>query len=164
MSGDVVTTMVAGLLVLVGLVGVVVPVLPGSLTVIGGLLLWASVIGGPLGWVTFVVGTLFCLAGMVATYVLTGHAVKREGIPQRSVLVGLLAGIVGMFVVPVLGLPIGFAAGLLLAEYARVRDPGTALRTSGQALKATGLGLLVEFGCACAASITWLVGVGLHFL
>ncbi len=164
MNPDVVATVVTGLLVLVGLAGIVVPVLPGSITIIVGLLVWAIVIGGPLGWVTFAIGTLFCLVGMTTTYVLTGRTLKRASIPNRSVVIGLFAGIIGMFVIPVVGLLVGFVAGLFLSELARVRDAGTALRTSGQALKATGIGLLVEFGCGCAAAITWIVGVGVRFL
>lgn len=164
MSADIGATVVAGLLILVGLVGIVVPVLPGTITVIVGLLVWAIVIGGPLGWVTFTLGTLLCLAGMTATYVLTGRTLRRASIPNRSVLIGLVAGVVGMFVIPVVGLPIGFAAGLFLSELSRVREPRVALRTSGQALKATGIGLVVEFGLACAAAITWMVGVAVRFL
>lgn len=164
MSADVGATVVAGILILVGLVGIVIPVLPGTITVIAGLLVWAIVIGGPVGWVTFAVGILFCLIGMTATYVLTGRTLKRASIPNRSVVIGLLAGIVGMFVIPVVGLPIGFAAGLFLSELARVREPAIALRTSGQALKATGIGVVVEFGCACAAAITWMIGAGIRFL
>ncbi|SDB83148.1 hypothetical protein GA0111570_10498 [Raineyella antarctica] len=164
MSADVVATVVAGLLVLVGLVGIVVPVLPGTITVLVGLLLWAVVIGGPIGWVTFAIGAAFCLVGVTATYVLTGRTLKRASIPNRSVVIGLLAGVVGMFVIPVVGLPIGFAAGLFLSELARVREPATALRTSGQALRATGIGMLVEFGCASAAGIVWMAGAAVRFL
>lgn len=164
MSADILATAIAGLLIIVGLVGIVVPVLPGSITVIAGLLLWAVVIGGTVGWTTFAIGTLFCLVGMAATYVLTGRTLRRASIPNRSVVIGLVAGVVGMFVIPVIGLVVGFAAGLFLSELARVREPKVALRTSGQALKATGIGLLVEFGCACAAAITWMIGATIHFL
>lgn len=164
MSADIGATVVAGLLILVGLVGIVVPVLPGTITVIAGLLVWAVVVGGPVGWITFTVGTLFCLTGMTATYVLTGRTLRRAAIPNRSVLIGLVAGVVGMFVIPVIGLPIGFAAGLFLSELSRVREPKVALRTSGQALRATGIGLIVEFALACAAAITWMSGVAVRFL
>lgn len=164
MSADILATIGAGLLILVGLIGIVVPVLPGTVTVIVGLLLWAVVVGGAVGWVTFAVGTLFCVVGMTATYVLTGRTLRRASIPNRSVVIGLVAGVIGMFVIPVVGLVVGFMAGLFLSELARVREPKIALRTSGQALRATGLGLLVEFGCACAAAITWMVGVAIRFL
>jgi uncharacterized membrane protein (DUF4010 family) len=59
----------------------------------------------------------------------------------------------------VVGLFVGFAAGLLLSELHRTRDVRTALTTSWAALKATGLGMLAEFGLACLAASTWVIGV-----
>jgi uncharacterized protein YqgC (DUF456 family) len=64
-----------------------------------------------------------------------------------------------MFIIPVVGLFVGFAAGLLLSEMQRTRNFRTALTTSWAALKATGLGILVEFGLACLAASTWVIGV-----
>jgi len=163
-TADIIASVVAGLLLAVGVIGIIIPVLPGSFLVIVGLLVWAIVIGGPVGWVVFCIGAALCVAGMTATYVLTGRTMRRERIPNRSVVLGIVCGVVGMFVLPALGLPVGFAAGLFGSEYARVRDAREALRTSVEALKATGLGILVEFGCASAAVITWIVGMFVRFV
>jgi hypothetical protein len=67
-----------------------------------------------------------------------------------------------MFLIPVVGLFVGFALGLLLSEVARTRDIRTAARSSLAALKATGIGILVEFGLACAAASTWVIGVWIN--
>lgn len=163
MNPEVIATIVAGLLLLIGLVGIIVPVLPGSITIIVGLLVWALVLGSPLGWIVFGIGTMFCLCGMVATYVLTGRAMRREKIPNRSVLVGIVCGIIGLFVIPALGLPIGFVVGLFLSELVRVKDFRTAIRTSWQAIRATGLGMLVEFCLAGLAVGTWVIGAWRYF-
>ncbi|MCC2593332.1 DUF456 domain-containing protein [Tessaracoccus sp. OS52] len=163
MNPDVIASLITGLLLLVGLAGIVFPVLPGGGTIIVGLLVWAVVVGGPVGWTVFAVGGALCLAGMIATYVLTGRVLRREQIPNHSVLVGMLCGVVGMFLIPVVGLPIGFAAGLFLVEFLRVQDAGTALRTSWEAVKASARGILVEFGCACLAVVTFAVGMLVHF-
>lgn len=158
-----IVTVIAGLLLVVGVAGIVVPVLPGSITILVGLLVWAIGVGGVTGWTVFAVAGALVVAGMVATFVLTGRTMRREKIPNRSVLVGGVAGIIGMFVLPGFGLLIGFVLGLFLAELVRVRDPKTALRTSWEALKATGLGLLVELCCATAAVTVWVIGVIVHF-
>lgn len=163
MNTDVVVSVITGILVLIGLAGIVVPVLPGSVTIIVGLLLWAAFIGGPLGWVVFGVGALLCVAGMLATYVLTGRVLRREKIPNRSVVIGLVVGVVGMFLVPVVGLPLGFAVGIFAAEYLRVGEVPGALRSSWQAIKAAARGILVEFGLSGLAVVTWLVGLSLRF-
>jgi uncharacterized protein YqgC (DUF456 family) len=75
----------------------------------------------------------------------------------------MVAGVVGLFVIPFFGLFVGFAAGLLLSEYARRGDLRAALDSSLAALKAMGLGILIEFAMVCLAASVWSVGVAVHF-
>lgn len=159
-----IVSLITGLLLVVGVVGIVVPVLPGSITILVGLLVWAIGIGGATGWTVFAIAGALVVAGMIATLVLTGRMLRREKIPNRSVLVGGLAGLVGMFILPGFGLLIGFVLGLFIAEYLRVHKAKTAVRTSWEALKATGLGLLVELCCATAAVTVWVIGLFVHFV
>jgi uncharacterized protein YqgC (DUF456 family) len=160
MNSETVVTILCGLAILVGVAGTVIPVLPGGILIALSLLSWAIWGGaGAGGWVVFGIGMVFVLAGMAASAVLTGRKLKEHSIPNRSVVVGLVLAVVGMFLIPVVGLFVGFAAGLLLSEYHRTRKFGTAVTTSWAALKATGLGILVEFGLACLAASTWLIGV-----
>lgn len=160
MSAETVVTILCGLAILVGVAGTVIPVLPGSILIGLSLLAWAIWGGaGTAGWVVFGVGLAFVLAGMAASAVLTGRKLREHRIPSRSVVAGLALGVVGMFVIPVVGLFVGFAAGLLLSEIHRTRDFRAALASSWAALKATGLGMLVEFGLACLAASTWVIGV-----
>jgi uncharacterized protein YqgC (DUF456 family) len=160
MNAQTVVTVLCGLAILVGVAGTVIPVLPGSFLIGLGLLAWAIWGGeGATGWVVFTIGMVFVLAGMAASAVLAGRKLRQHRIPNRSVAAGIVLGIAGMFVIPVVGLFVGFAAGLLLSELHRTRDVRTALTTSWAALKATGLGMLAEFGLACLAASTWVIGV-----
>jgi uncharacterized protein YqgC (DUF456 family) len=160
MNSETVVTILCGLAILVGVAGTIIPVLPGSFLIGLSLLAWAIWGGaGAAGWVVFAVGMVFVLAGMAASAVLTGRKLKQHSIPNRSVVIGLMAGVAGMFVIPVVGLFVGFAAGLLLSEFLRTRNIGTAASTSWAALKATGLGMLAEFGLACLAASTWVIGL-----
>jgi uncharacterized protein YqgC (DUF456 family) len=68
-----------------------------------------------------------------------------------------------MFVLPVFGLFLGFAGGLFVGEYIRRTDAKAALRSSGQTLKAMGLGMLVEFFMVSLAGSVWTIGVIVHF-
>lgn len=163
MSPEALVSIITGALLLVGVIGIVVPVVPGSITILVGLLLWAIVVGGATGWVVFLLGAAFVITGMVATYVVTGRTLKRERIPSRSVIIGLIAGVIGIFVIPGFGLLIGFVLGLFVAEYLRVRDAKLALKTSWQAIKATGFGLLIELCCATLAITIWIIGLVIHF-
>lgn len=148
-----------GLAILVGLAGIVLPVLPGSLIIALAVLVWAIDTAATAGWVVLAVVLLLLAAGWSATYVLTGRRVYAAGVPRSSLLVAGLAGIVGFFVVPVVGLFLFFAGGLYVAELRRLRDPTEARRSAVLALKATALGLLLELGLALLAAGVWLSAV-----
>jgi uncharacterized protein YqgC (DUF456 family) len=160
MNSETVVTILCGLAILVGVAGTVIPVLPGSILIGLSLLAWALWGGaGTAGWVVFGVGLALVLTGMAASAVLTGRKLRQHAIPNRSVVTGLVAGVVGMFLIPVVGLFVGFAAGLLSSEFLRTRDLRVAAVSSWAALKATGLGILVEFGMACLAASAWVIGL-----
>lgn len=163
MDADIFASVVAGILLVVAAVGVVYPVLPGSLIAIVTLLAWAWVIGSWPAWIAAVVASLLCAAGWSASAVLTGKTLRQLGVPKWSIAVALVAGIVGMFLIPVVGIFVGFAVGLLVSEAVRHRDPGRAVGYSLQTLKAMGAGVLVEFALLCVAASVWSAGVLVHF-
>ena len=88
---------------------------------------------------------------MASSWFLTGKSLQRNEVPKWPILVGIAAGIAGMFVLPGFGLPLGFALGLLLAEWYRLRDLPVAFTTSLQTIKALGLGIIIELVCAITA-------------
>ena len=163
MGIEIVVTLVAGLLLAVAAIGTVYPVLPGSLLAIITLIVWAWIMGSPEAWVVAVIGSIMAGVGWSASAVLTGRKLRQLQIPGRSILVAVVSGVVGMFLIPVVGLFVGFGAGLLASEYARRRDLRAALDSSVETLKATGLGVLVEFGMVCLAASVWMIGVIAHF-
>lgn len=148
-----------GLAVLVGLVGIVIPVLPGSVLIGVAILVWAAFTGTPAAWLVFGICALLLVTGATLTWVITTRSTRAAGVPQRSLVIAGLAGIVGFFVVPVVGLLIFFPLGLFAAECLRLRDGATARRSALVGLKATGLGMLSELGLALAAAAVWLVAV-----
>ena len=164
MTPDVIAAIIAVVLAVVGVVGIIVPVLPGSVTILVGLLVWAIWGGSAWSWAALVLGGIPLVAGMISGWVLTKRSLDKRQIPAWPIWVGVGAGIVGMFVLPALGLPIGFVIGLVAAEFIRLKDWRQALDTSWSAVKTLGLGMLIELSCAMLAigvlSIT-LLG---HFL
>ena len=159
MSIDVIAAVAAAILALVGLVGIVFPVLPGSILVGVGALVWALWGGSSWGWIAFGVAAILLVVGGASSLLLTGRSLKKRQIPKWPVTVGIIVGVVGMFLLPGFGLPIGFALGLLLAEWYRMRSFRQAALTSWQTIKALGLGILVEFGCAMAATSVLAVSI-----
>jgi len=79
-------------------------------------------------------------------------------VPTSSLLAGGVLGLIGFFVVPVVGLVLGFVLGIWLAERARLgpRRAGPATR---HALTAVGLSLLVELAAALAIAVIWVFGL-----
>ena len=146
-----------------GVIGTVYPVLPGSMLVLGTLLAWAWILGSTASWTMGIIAMAFAAIGWSASALLTGRNLKKQQIPNQTILVAVVCGVVGMFLIPVVGLFVGFGVGLLGMEFARRKDFNQALRASGSALKATGIGILVEFGMAAIASSIWVIGVIWHF-
>jgi uncharacterized protein YqgC (DUF456 family) len=146
-----------GLAIAIGLVGIVVPVLPGSLLVGAAVLVWAVIESTATGWVVFSVAIVLLAGGAVVKYAVPGRRLKADGVPNRTLLAGALLGVVGFFVVPVLGLPIGFVLGVYLSELRRVgRD--LAWSTTRSSLRAVGVSILIELAAGLLAALTWLVG------
>ena len=149
--GDV---LVAAALVLAAL-GCVIPVLPGGFLALAAIALWAAVEQSLTGWLVLVLATLLILAGQVVKYAWPGRRLARSGVLARSILAGGLLGIVGFFVVPVVGLPLGFVLGIFLAELARTDGVPAAWASTVEALKATGLSVLVELASVLLAGAVW---------
>lgn len=163
MDTDILVTVIAGLLLAAAVVGTVYPILPGSPLAIGTLLAWGWILGSTASWTAAAVACLLAAAGWAASAFLTGRTLKRQRVPGRSIAVAMIAGVIGLFVLPFFGLFLGFAAGLLLSEYARRRDLRAALDSSLASLKAMGTGILVEFAMVCLAASAWTAGAAAHF-
>ena len=164
MTLDIVITVLAALAIAVGCVGIIVPVLPGSILIGIAALVWAFVIGGVPGWVTFGIVLVLVGIGMASSWVLTGRKLKSMNVPTSTLLVSGIAAVVGFFVVPVVGLLLGFVLGLFLMEYLRIKDGKAAWNSSWQIIKAAGIGIIVEFSCAALAAGVFAGGVIWHFV
>lgn len=149
---------------LLALGGIIFPIVPGSPVAIFTMLIWAWLLGSTASWITGSIAAALALIGWSASLILTGRTMRREQIPNTPVIIAILAALVGLFVIPFFGLFIGFVLGLFGAEYFRRRDPIAAGKAAFQALKAMGLGMLIEIGCIIVAIGVFGVGVLTHFL
>jgi len=152
------TEVLVAVMVAVGLAGILVPVLPGSILVLAGVLVWALDVGGSVAWVVFAVVTVLLVVGGVVKYAVPGKRLKTAGIPASTQWAGAGLAIVGFFVIPVVGIFLGFVLGIYLAEHRRV-GAAQAWPSTRQALKAVGLSILIELAAGVLAAGTWVVGV-----
>ena len=146
-------------MIIIGLVGIVVPVLPGLLLVWGGVAVWAVAGNDAAGWTVLVVATVITAAGSVVKYLLPGRRLKESGVPWTTVALGALAGIAGFFVVPVVGIVLGFVLGIFLAELLRLGSTAAAWPSTKQALAAVGWSILIELATALLVTGVWVAGL-----
>lgn len=164
LTGDVIATIAAGVAILIGCVGIVVPILPGSILIAIATLIWAIVLGSTAAWTAFAVILVLVTVGMTSSLVLTGRRLKAKQVPNSSLLIGGVLAVIGFFVIPVIGLLIGFVVGLYLAEFRRLRDARVAWDSSWAAIKAAGIGIIIEFSCAAVATGVFIAGNLFHYL
>ena len=140
----------------VGVVGVIVPVLPGSVLILGAVLVWAIEDGSRTAWTVFAVVALFLVMGAVVKYAVPGRRLKNAGVPNRTLVLGGVLGLVGFFVVPVVGCSWGSCSASTSP-----RSSGSAGTTPGPrpgALLAVGISVLIELAAALFAAVTWFTG------
>lgn len=145
-------------LMVVGLVGIVVPLLPGSSLVALGILIWAIFTGGNAWWVFAGALAVMVLAWGVK-YLVGGRTMAKAGVGKWSLVAGGIVGIVGFFVIPVIGLLIGFVGGTFVAEAIRLQDAKAGWRAALAATRAAGLLILIELAGALGAITIWLAAV-----
>jgi uncharacterized protein YqgC (DUF456 family) len=147
--------LVVGLALLVALVGVIVPLLPGTLLAGGAIWVWALTERTGLAWTVAGIVTVILVGSQVVKYLVPGRRMSREGVPTSTLLAGGLAGVVGFFVLPLVGLPIGFVLGIYAAQRLG-HDHPEAWRSTKAALRAVGLSILIELAAVLSAAALWL--------
>ncbi len=135
---------------LVGLSGLIIPVIPGLVIIWLAALGYGLVAGfGWLGWAAFALITVLMIAGSFVDEVLMNANARGRGASWFSLGVGLLAGVAGSVLLPPFGgIPLALAA-VFLVEFARLKDWRQALHlTRGMAV-----------GCGWAFVIRFLMGL-----
>ncbi|GAA2117866.1 DUF456 domain-containing protein [Nocardioides bigeumensis] len=145
------------LAIVVGLIGILVPVLPGTILIMGAILIWAIDTTGATAWAVFAVATTVLAAGTLVKYLVPGRQLKAT-VPTSTLLVGGVLAVVGFFVIPVVGIFVGFPLGVYAAERQRV-GAEQAWPSTKAALRALGVSILIELAAGAVATAVWLTGV-----
>ena len=145
---------------LLGLLGLIVPVFPGIL------IMWLAALGyglvtgfDTLGIVIFVGITLLSIFGTLGDnliVVLNGH---KGGASWRSLLIAMTAGILGSIFFPPFGGIIAAPLAVLLLEYLPTRDWRQAWGALRGLASGWGLGFVARFGVGLLIMILWWLWV-----
>jgi len=147
-------------LMLIGLGGLIIPILPGLV------IIWVAALGygifvgfDTLGWIMFALITVLMIVGELVEHVLMGTLAHKEGAPWWVVLIVLAVAIAGNFFFPILG---GILAGLLALfgiEWLRSKDARKALVSMRGLLVGFAWGFAARFTAGLAMIGSWCVGV-----
>jgi uncharacterized protein len=140
------------LLMVLGLAGIILPVLPSTVLIFGGILMgaWIDDFSKISTW-TVAVAAVLTVVSLVADYVAAALGAKRVGASRQAVigavlgtLLGIFSGLWGLIFMPLVGAAIG--------EYLALRN----LQRAGQVGLATWIGLLVGTAVKIAIAFTML--------
>lgn len=130
---------VAYILMFIGLIGSVLPIVPGPLLILLGAGLWAWADGfEAVGWPTLVVLLILALLAWASDLVLVTVFSRRMGISWKAIAAAIAGGLIGGLVfggwIPVIGTLVativGAIVGIVLLETIDKRDFRLALRAS----------------------------------
>ena len=148
-----------GVAILAGLLGVLLPVVPGLLLCWGAVLVWALVERTAVAWTVLAVASVLLAASQVVKYLVPGRRLRSAGVPWGSLAAGGVLAVVGFFLIPVVGAVVGFVGGVYGAERLRLRTHAAAWPSTVRALQAVGLSVLFELGAGLLIASAWLAAV-----
>jgi uncharacterized protein YqgC (DUF456 family) len=160
---EAILTVVLGLVMLLGVAGVFVPLLPDVL------LIWLAALGygilvewGRWGPYLFALIIVLGVISWIAEYLLSGLGARIGGGSYWGIVAGGVLGMIGFIVLPPFGALIGMLLGLFLVEFYRLRD----LRQAAKATFGMGLGYGLSYGVrlmlALMMTAAWFLWVYLN--
>jgi hypothetical protein len=149
----------ATILVVVGLIGIVLPALPGTILIFAGLLLAASADGfSRVGAGTLIVIGIVTAASYTVDFVAAAVGAKRLGASPRAMAGAALGTLLGLlFGLP--GLIIGPFVGAVLGELSVHRDLARAGRAGVAAWVGFAIGMAVKVALACSMIAIFLAAI-----
>lgn len=163
---DTALTLLTASIVLFGLMGSLLPIIPGTVIIWAGVLLHKILMPEAFGWGTVIVLGVLMLIAQLLDYVCSYYGAKRFGATWK----GGLGAFLGVFIGPIVlspipgigilaGLFLGPVIGAVLGEMAAGRD----LRAGGRAGMGTVVGglaaFVLKFGIACGMSVYFAAAV-----
>jgi uncharacterized protein YqgC (DUF456 family) len=151
--------LLVGLVMLFGLVGVLVPGVPGSWLVWAAVLWWALKDPQPVAWGVLVGTTVALFLSQVVRWALPPRKLRASGATPRMGVYAGVGAFLGFFLVPVLGAIPGFMAGIYLSERLRLGRHGEARAALRTAMRSGGSSVLAELFTCLLIMGAWLGAV-----
>jgi len=142
---------------LVGLAGTLLPILPGIVLMWGATIAYGFAVGfGGVAIPVIIIASLLTIIALASGFVLPKRAAEEAGASNRSQWFAAIGAIIGFFVIPIVGAIIGAVAGIALSEYQRTGDWAATRRSTIGIAKGFGLSALAQFSLGFLMLVVWL--------
>ncbi|MFF5900552.1 DUF456 domain-containing protein [Streptomyces argenteolus] len=148
-----------GALMLLGLVGVLVPGVPGQAIIWAAVLWWALTDPTQVTWGVLIGATVLLLLNQALKALMPARRPREAGVPRTTLMAGGLAAIAGFFVVPVVGGILGYVGAVYGAERLRLGSGAAGRASLRSVMRATGYSVLLELFLCLLAVGAWLGAV-----
>jgi uncharacterized protein YqgC (DUF456 family) len=151
-------TVVAALAMVAGLLGVVVPVLPGLLLIWGAALVYGLLVGfGTVGWIVITVLTVLAAISVIKGFIIPRRAAVRSGASPWAQFGAFVGGVLGFFLIPVLGVILGALGGLLAVELMLKGNWNDAWTATIGTARGFGVSALIDLGLGTLMIACWSI-------
>ncbi|MCX5193662.1 DUF456 domain-containing protein [Streptomyces sp. NBC_00249] len=151
--------LLVGLVLLLGLLGVMVPGVPGTWLVWAGVLWWALHERSGRAWTLLVAATALLLVVQVVKWLLPPRRLRGVGVTRRMAVYAGTGAVLGFVLLPVVGAVPGFVGGIYLCERLRLGARGEAWASVRAVMRAVGTSVLVELLACLMVAGAWLGAV-----
>ena len=141
---------------LVGLFGSLIPIFPGPF------IMWLAALGygvlsgfDSVGVVIFIMISVLMVGGGLVDNLFMGAGARKGGAAWGTIIVALIAGVVGTLLLPPFGGIITAPAAILLLEYLRLRDLNQAWLALRGLATGWGFSFVVRFGFGLVIMVLW---------
>lgn len=152
--------LILGSVMLFGLAGLIIPILPGLTIIWLAALVYAFAAG--LNWVSGILFggiTLLMLGGNVVDNLMMGSSARQTGASWLAVGVAIAAGLVGSVVWPPLGGLLFAMLGIFVVEIIRLKDWKQAFNSTRSLALGCGTSVFIRIGIGMVMILLWLVWV-----
>ncbi len=156
MTADGWWTVVAAVLMVIGLCGVVIPFLPGLALIWVTAVVYGFVVGwGPGGIAVVAVLSALLAASIATSFIVPKRTAAASGASTFAQFGGLVGAVIGFFVIPVVGVIVGALAGVLVVEMLVKGNWDEAWTATKGTAKGLGVSALIDLGFGLLMIVVW---------
>ncbi len=144
----------------IGLLGLMLYIIPGLTIIWLAILAYGIVTGFTLQTgILFAVITLLMVGGNLIDNLLMGAEAKKTGASWVAIVVALVAGVAGTFILPPFGGLLFAAVGILAVEWIRKSDLKEGAKSAVGIIKGCGFAVIVRLGIGLLMIGLWVAWV-----